>query len=147
MPNNTWDERFISLAQLVATWSKDVKKVGAVIVDSKNKVCSLGFNGLPAHMNDDCLEHIESYDKGRVVHHAEQNALYTLDEEHWKKHLTLYVTKPPCKWCSIQIVHSHANIKRLVYVPFEDETFNEKYEVEKSLDFLQENGIQVDMVV
>lgn len=41
-----WDERFIELARLVATWSKDPStKVGAVIVRPYRTVASVGFNG------------------------------------------------------------------------------------------------------
>ena len=50
---NKWDDRFLKLAELVSTWSKDPSsKVGAVIVDDKNRVISLGFNGLPRGVED-----------------------------------------------------------------------------------------------
>lgn len=38
-----WDRRMLGLVNLVATWSKDPSTgVGAVIVDAKNRVVSLG---------------------------------------------------------------------------------------------------------
>ena len=43
-----WDRRMLSLAQLVSSWSRDPStQVGAAIVDAKNRVVSLGFNGFP----------------------------------------------------------------------------------------------------
>ena len=41
--NNNWDERFIGLAQHVATCSKDPRtKVGAVLVNETKQVLSVG---------------------------------------------------------------------------------------------------------
>lgn len=41
-----WDDRFMHLALLVATWSKDPStKVGACIVDQRKRIVSVGFNG------------------------------------------------------------------------------------------------------
>ena len=40
-----WHKRFFDLAYLVASWSKDPSsKIGAVIVDSRNRVISTGYN-------------------------------------------------------------------------------------------------------
>ena len=48
-----WQKRFFDLAQLVATWSKDPSsQVGAVIVDDKKRIVSVGFNGLPIGVAD-----------------------------------------------------------------------------------------------
>ena len=48
-----WDLRFIEMASLVASWSKDPStKVGAVITNDKNHVVSLGFNGFPRGVED-----------------------------------------------------------------------------------------------
>ncbi len=47
-----WADRFMSLAEHVATWSKDPStQVGCVIVDKQNRVVSLGFNGFPRGIN------------------------------------------------------------------------------------------------
>ena len=71
---NKWDARMLALVDLVASWSKDPStQVGAAIVDSKNRVVSLGFNGLPRAVRDsDVLERDE---KLRRTIHAEENAL------------------------------------------------------------------------
>lgn len=49
-----WPQRFLELAQLVASWSKDPStQVGAVIVDANRRVVSLGYNGPPRGTSDD----------------------------------------------------------------------------------------------
>lgn len=42
---NKWHSRFMEMANLVASWSKDPStKVGAVIVDDKRRIVSVGYN-------------------------------------------------------------------------------------------------------
>ena len=73
---DVWHDRFMSLAQEVATWSKDYKKVGAIIVDrDTNKVLSLGFNGMPHFYSDTYLTNLTSEEKAVMITHAEKNAL------------------------------------------------------------------------
>ena len=107
---NKWDDRFMRIAQEVATWSKDPStKVGAVIVDG-NRVVSMGFNGFPKGT----LDHPELYTnrerKIRRVLHAEQNAIAFANRNvEW---CTIYVTHAPCSRCVAQIIQS--GIKRVV---------------------------------
>ena len=58
-----WDNRFYDLAAYIADWSKDPStKVGAVIVDPKNKrIVSTGFNGFPFGV-EDTAERLENRD-------------------------------------------------------------------------------------
>ena len=53
-PVQKWDMRFLQLAKLVASWSKDPStKCGAVIVEpDTHKVYGLGYNGFPSAMPD-----------------------------------------------------------------------------------------------
>ena len=54
MDNKKWDLRFIELAKLVSTWSKDPStQTGAVIVDPNRRVVSVGYNGFPIGVDDD----------------------------------------------------------------------------------------------
>ena len=71
-----WDERYIGLAEYVASWSQDPStKVGAVIVDEKNRPVSFGFNGLPQGV-EDTPERLNNRDiKYKMILHAERNAL------------------------------------------------------------------------
>lgn len=139
-----WDYRFINLAKEVASWSKEGKQVGCVITDiNTNKVLATGYNGLPKAVSDSCLCSLSKEDKAVLVLHAEHNCLEHLSKEDYNKDLALYVTKTPCRLCSIKIVNSLANIKKIYYIPSSNESFNLRYKVSESLSYLKNNGIDV----
>ena len=73
--NDVWDSRFLRIAEEVSTWSKDPStKVGAVIVDNRNRVVSMGYNGFPQGVADD--ERLDDREaKYKRIVHAEMNAL------------------------------------------------------------------------
>jgi dCMP deaminase len=76
MTPTKWDYRFLELAKLVSTWSKDPStQTGAVIVGPQRQVVSVGFNGFPQAMPDSA-EHYENREEkySRIVH-CEINAL------------------------------------------------------------------------
>ena len=92
----------MSLAELVATWSKDPStQVGAVITDSKNRVISLGFNGYPRGVED---RNESREEKLRKMIHAEENAIFFAQRD--LAGATLYVTHPPCARCAAKIVQA-----------------------------------------
>ena len=76
LKNEKWDRRFLALAEFIAQWSKDPStKTGAVIVDPKNRVVSLGYNGLARNVKD-LPERLENRDlKYKMIVHCERNAL------------------------------------------------------------------------
>lgn len=52
----SWDEYFMAVAFLAAKRSKDpVTQVGACIVDKRNVVVGLGYNGMPTGCSDDAF--------------------------------------------------------------------------------------------
>lgn len=71
-----WDRRYLALAEHVAQWSKNPStKTGAVIVDSNNRVVSIGYNGFPRGVNDS-PERLENREiKYKIIVHCERNAL------------------------------------------------------------------------
>ena len=72
----TWDRRFLKLAELVSTWSKDPStKVGAVIVNNRRHVVSLGYNGFPQAMKDLPADYADREKKYSRIVHGEINAL------------------------------------------------------------------------
>ena len=97
-----WDHRFLAVAQLVSSWSKDPSsKVGAVITDGK-RILSLGFNGFPAGTDDNPSLYADRERKYRRVLHAEQNAISFAKRD--LSGCTIYITHPPCARCAAQIV-------------------------------------------
>ena len=72
-----WNKRFMDMATLVATWSKDRStKVGAVIVNEDKRVVSIGYNGPPSGFPDDKEYIHERPQKYDFFEHAERNAIY-----------------------------------------------------------------------
>lgn len=77
MNSEKWDERFLRLAEHVASWSKDPStKVGAVLVaPESNLVVGLGYNGFARGVHD-TDERLNNRDlKYKLVVHAEVNAI------------------------------------------------------------------------
>lgn len=112
MTNTKWDIRFLELAQLVSTWSKDDStRVGAVIVDPANRVVSVGYNGFARGVAD-TPDRLDDRDvKLKMVIHAEENAI--LFAQRNLVGCTLY-TWPfmPCASCAGKVIQ--VGIRRVV---------------------------------
>lgn len=104
-----WDIRFLELAALVGSWSKDPStKVGAVIVRPDRTIASLGYNGFPRGVDDTYQD--REHKLLRTVH-AEMNAILSAREP--LDGCTLYVTPLcPCANCAGAIIQ--ANIEYVV---------------------------------
>lgn len=113
-----WDSYFLEIAKVVSTRSACIRaRVGAVIVSSRKKIKSTGYNG-PSHGVESCLEkgfcyriahNIESgtrYETCRSIH-AEQNAIIQAGEENCVGS-TLYLWGQgfPCLLCKRFILQS-----------------------------------------
>lgn len=107
-----WDERFIGLAEHISQWSKDPStKVGCCIVDSKNRVVSVGYNGFPRGVTD-IPEYLNDREKKlqRTIH-AEPNAILFAQRD--LTDCIIYTWPfPPCHDCATLIIQS--GIKRVV---------------------------------
>ena len=74
---NNWHKRFLDMAHLVASWSKDPStQVGAVMVDERKVVQGVGFNGLPMGMPDERDVLSDRQRKRMLTVHAEMNHLH-----------------------------------------------------------------------
>lgn len=98
--NEKWDRRFLDLAEVISTWSKDPStKVGAVIADDQNRVLSVGYNG-PAPGVDDAYAVLgEREVKIKCVIHAEVNAITHSNIANLMG-ATMYCTHLPCPNCA-----------------------------------------------
>jgi len=133
MPLDKWDERYLQLAKFVSMWSKDPStQTGAVFVDNKHRILSVGYNGFPHSIaDDDRLNDREG--KYNMIVHCEINALVCAAKS--LEGSTLYTypffSCPPCAAIMIQ-----AGIKRVVApaVPYKlKERWEEKLELSKNL--------------
>ena len=104
-----WDIRFLALACVISTWSKDPStKVGAIIARPDMTIASVGYNGFPKSMKDDDYLYADRDVKLSRIIHAEMNAIL-----HAKEPLhgyTLY-TWPimSCDRCAVQVIQSGIN--------------------------------------
>ena len=123
----SWDEYFMGMAALSAKRSKDPgTQVGACIVNSRNKVVGVGYNGLPIGLNDDSFPWGKQGDfldtKYPYVCHAELNAILNnvgMDLNGCRIYSTLF----PCNECAKAIIQS--GIKEVIYLSDKYSEYNE----------------------
>ena len=100
-----WQERFLSLAQTVAQWSKDpTTKVGAVAAAHSKQILETGFNGLPRGVQD-LPERMERPAKYIWTAHAEEN-LVAHAARKVLEGSTVYVTHLCCNACARMLINA-----------------------------------------
>lgn len=105
---NKWTKRYLDLAEHISSWSYDPStKVGAVIVDQKKRVVSVGYNGFPRNVEDSIERYTDRNTKIKLVCHAEQNALD--NSPHSIEGCVLYSTLCPCNSCAKSIIQRGIN--------------------------------------
>lgn len=136
-----WDRRFLDLAKLVASWSKDPStQTGAVIVRPDRTVVSLGYNGFPRGTSDDPALYADRPTKLDRVVHCEVNAILTAKEP--LAGYTLY-TYPflSCIRCATVVIQ--VGLKRVV-APRPTPEQESRWDFQKSRDLFKEVGIIID---
>lgn len=139
-----WDTRFLQMAWMVASWSKDPStQVGCVLVDDRRIVRGLGYNGFPRGVCD-CEERLNDRDqKYLFVQHAEPNAITNASGK--TEGCTAYVTHHPCANCAGLLIQ--AGIRRVVtHKPTGGiaERFAESFTASQAM--FREAGVTVDLV-
>lgn len=114
----SWDEYFMGIAILSAQRSKDPgTQVGACIVNSDNRIVSVGYNGMPKGCDDDeypweraggTLE-----TKYAFVCHAELNAILNSALGDLRG-CRIYTTLFPCNECAKAVIQK--GISEIVYL-------------------------------
>lgn len=143
---NKWDERFMQLAETVASWSscfQDNRHVGAVIVKDK-RILTTGYNGASSGIKScaekgECLRkklNIPSGTRQEICYavHAEQNAIIQAAKLGVSvDNATMFVTHQPCVICAKMIINS--GIKKVVY--------KEGYPDEFSIKIMNEANVEL----
>lgn len=121
------DDYFINMARLVAMRGTCLRRrVGCVLVDSRNHVLGTGYNGVPADVPH-CLDapcagiHYSSglgLDKCSAIH-AEQNALLQCRDV--RQIATAYITCSPCHTCTKLLMNTSCK-KIIFYEPYTDQS-------------------------
>jgi dCMP deaminase len=107
--DDKWHRRFLDLANLVSTWSKDPSTaVGACAIDPTNRnILAVGYNGFPRGISDDeRLNHKET--KYPLIVHAEMNVIFNAGFNGIKlggSYLYIYGL-PPCLDCTKGIIQA-----------------------------------------
>lgn len=115
MPRPTWNNTFMEMALLISRRSKDPStKSGAVIVNEKNIIIGLGYNGYPRGIKDITWRRVGNYlnTKYPYVCHAETNAIFNSNSR--VDNCTIYCTLFPCNECAKAIIQN--GIRRVVYL-------------------------------
>lgn len=149
MEEDKWVQRYLEMAKLVSTWSKDPStRVGAVAVGKHGQILSTGYNGFPRKIDDTQDRLNDRPTKYEFTIHAEMNIVYnasltgiSLDGS------SVYVYGlPVCSECTKGLIQ--AGVSRVVMmVKASDEAMDRwSGSTQKSLDMFSEAGIEVTMV-
>ena len=141
---SSWDKRWMDLCNLVASWSKDRSTgVGAIIVNGRNTVVALGWNGFPRGVNDNVDERHERPAKYSWTSHAEENAVCNAASKGGAGTVgcKIYVNWYPCCPCARMIIQ--AGIVELIGI--EPDWNHHKYGDDFKLvkEMLAEAGVKV----
>ena len=140
-----WDGRFMEMAHLTASWSKDPStKVGCVIVDTMRTVVALGYNGFPRGVDDSPERYADREQKYPRVVHSELNAI--LNANGPVRGCVLYCTFPPCCECAKAIIQSGINRVVIPLKMEEEEEARWTDSVGVAFGMFEEAGIQVSAV-
>ena len=139
----TWDDRWMDLCDFISQWSKDRStKVGSVIVDDRQVLVSIGWNGFPRGIDDDVELRHDRPLKYKVTEHAERNAIYNAAAKgHPLLDCTLYVKWFPCSDCARAIIQSGLKAVVCDEPDFMADRWGEDFRVSYAL--LTEAGIDV----
>ena len=104
----TWDDYFMKMADLVASKSKDRSmKCGCVTVGDGNTVLSTGYNGFPRGVDDDDealhkrpAKYVwTEHDARNAIYNAARNGIQLLDSR-------MYLNGHPCHECARGILQA-----------------------------------------
>ncbi len=137
----SWDECFMRMAHVIAERSKDPStQVGAVVVDSKNVVVGVGYNGWPRGIKNDALpwnrEGSFENTKYAYVCHAEENAVYNANNK--TEGCKIYCVHFPCNECTKTLIQT--GIREIIY---EDNKHLNTSGVRASKKMLKLTGIKI----
>tara|TARA_B100000424_G_scaffold4514_1_gene3373 strand:+ start:47 stop:508 length:462 start_codon:yes stop_codon:yes gene_type:complete len=111
---NNWDKRYLDMADIVASWSKDPStKIGAIAVGKKGQLLAQGYNGFPRGVEDCPNKYKDRVLKYDYIVHAEENAIYNACTNGVSlEGASMYVTGlPTCHRCAKAIIQ--VGIKRV----------------------------------
>mgnify|MGYP001201471603 FL=1 len=136
-----WNERFLSLSDEIASWSKDPSRgVGAVIVSQNHQIVATGFNGLPRGI-EDTPQRLQRPVKYDLVVHAELNAIIQCARNGVTPiGCTIYSSFSPCVHCAIAI--AQAGLSRVITYRLDEDDERWVESISKAMAVFEEAGIE-----
>ena len=106
--SSKWDDRFMDLARMVGSWSRDPSTtVGTVIAGPDKIVLAVGYNGFPRGCDDDPAIYQDRPRKHLRTTHSEANAVAASSRSGVSlKGATAYVTAPCCAQCAALLIQA-----------------------------------------
>jgi dCMP deaminase len=145
-PTASWDRRWLNLATLIGSWSKDrSRRVGCVFVGSANQILSTGYNGLPRGIDDDVEQRHERPEKYDWTEHAGRNAIYNAA----RSGVTLqgsevYTSLFPCIACARAVIQVGASTLVTHAPDLNDDRWGREFEL--SIVMLKEAGVTLRLL-
>jgi len=142
-----WDNRYLSLAREVGSWSKDPsRKIGAVAIGTWGQVLSQGYNGFPRGIQDSEDRLNDRPTKYRYVVHAEMNAIYNASfSGAMLAGATMYVHGLPiCSECAKGIIQ--VGIQRVVIYTDQEVPDIWKNAFQWTWDMFKEAGVKCNWI-
>ena len=148
MNTTKWDNRFMEMARVISTWSKDPSsQIGAVVVNDERRILATGYNGFPKGIADTEERLNNKEEKYSRIIHAEMNALMNaLYSGVSLKDSTLYVYGlPVCSSCAKCVIQ--AGVKRVVIPTIKTNKANWQVVWEQeSAPMFAESGVQITIL-
>jgi dCMP deaminase len=148
MNTTKWDNRFMEMAQVISTWSKDPSsQIGAVVVNDERRILATGYNGFPKGIADTEERLNNKEEKYSRIIHAEMNALMNaLYSGVSLKDSTLYVYGlPVCSSCAKCVIQ--AGVKRVVIPTIKTNKANwQAVWEQESAPMFAESGVQITIL-
>ena len=151
MTRPSWDQTWMKVADVIAQRSRcDGRMIGAVIVDTTNRIVSTGYNGAPHgyEVNEGCKAwcprmrgNHRTLDYSNCLSvHAEANAIAFADRRNYEGG-SLYVTSACCWDCGKLVANS--GIYRVVMRMWNADRHRDP---ERTIGFLEECGLEVTVL-
>jgi dCMP deaminase len=112
MDRLSWEEYALKIAKAASLRSEDpYMKVGACVLNKKNRIVGVGYNGLSSGVNVTPEFWKDRDERRKYMIHAEANALAFVKQN---RGVLLACTLLPCKSCATLI--AGRGIKKVVYI-------------------------------